>query len=91
MDAMVNVTVQRWGNSEGIHIPRELCEQAGIHTGSTLKAEFVDGAIVLRSVSAGTSQSGTYRVPRLEDLFAEYTGEYQGDEWQTTPFVGGEA
>ena len=87
---MVNVTVQRWGDSEGIHIPRELCEQAGIHAGSMLNAEYVDGTIVLHPISVRTTQIGTYRVPRLEDLFADYNGAYQGEEWQTTPSVGGE-
>lgn len=91
VDAMVNVTVQRWGNSEGIRIPKELREQVGIHAGSTLNVEFVDGAIVLRPVSVRTTQTGKYQVPRLEDLFEDYSGEYHGTEWSTAPSMGDEA
>lgn len=88
---MPMVTVQRWGNSEGIRIPKTLREQAGISAGSTLLAEIRNGVITLTPTSVRTTQVGEYQVPSLEDLFANYHGGYRGEEWDTGLPVGREA
>ena len=88
---MPTVTVQKWGNSEGVRIPKELRERAGIVCGSKLDIEFRDGSIILTPSSVRTTQIGQYRIPNLEDMFRDYHGDYHGEEFDSGAAVGEEA
>lgn len=87
---MPKVTVAKWGNSEGIRIPKEIRDEAGISEGSELNVEYKDGAVVLTPAEVRTVKIGKYDVPLLEDLFRGYNGPYWGEEWDTGSPVGAE-
>ncbi|TPF91733.1 AbrB/MazE/SpoVT family DNA-binding domain-containing protein [Bifidobacterium sp. UTBIF-78] len=67
-------TVAKWGNSEGIRIPREIREATGIHEGTTVSLETRDGAIIIRPATGAARRIGRYTLPDLDALFAGYQG-----------------
>ena len=71
---LATATVSKWGNSEGIRIPREVRELAGIHEGSSVTMEVQDGAIIIRPVSKPARRMGRYVLPDLDALFSDYRG-----------------
>lgn len=40
--------LQRWGNSQGLRLPKSVLEQAGMRVGDEVSVSVEDGAIVLR-------------------------------------------
>lgn len=44
----MNATVQKWGNSLALRIPKSLAEDVDIHQGSVVELEMVEGEIVLK-------------------------------------------
>ncbi|WEV47572.1 AbrB/MazE/SpoVT family DNA-binding domain-containing protein [Bifidobacterium sp. ESL0690] len=87
---MPKVTVAKWGNSEGIRIPKEIRDEARISEGTELDISYKDGSIVLTPSTVRTVEVGKYDVPVLRDLFKGYTGSYRGEEWDTGAPVGKE-
>ena len=73
-------TLQKWGNSQGVRIPKELCEQAGITVGSPVVIEYDSGVISIRAVRERPRYAPARKVD-LDELFAGYEGVYRGEEW----------
>ena len=46
----MRVTISKWGNSQGIRIPKELMLQAHFSIGTMAEAEFCDGTIVITPI-----------------------------------------
>ncbi|KAA8817370.1 AbrB/MazE/SpoVT family DNA-binding domain-containing protein [Bifidobacterium callitrichos] len=82
---LATATVTKWGNSEGIRIPREVRELAGIHEGSSVTMEVKDGAIVIRPVSTPTRRMGRYVLPDLDALFSDYQGPQPTEDGFANP------
>jgi len=59
--------VQKWGNSLALRIPKKVAEEAGLSSDSPVEITFVEGQIVISSVSE--------EVPTLEELLAKVTDE----------------
>lgn len=72
-------TIQRWGNSQGIRIPKGAL--AASHIGENDAVEIIaeKNTITLRKVN---------RPKSLDELFAGYHGDYQPVEFDTGADVG---
>lgn len=46
------VTINKWGNSQGIRFPKELLKKLHAKVGSTLNVEFEDGRVIIEPVDA---------------------------------------
>ena len=76
---MLYGTIQRWGNSQGIRIPKGAL--AASHIGENDAVEIIaeKNTITLRKVN---------RPKSLDELFAGYQGDYQPVEFDTGADVG---
>ena len=76
---MLYGTIQRWGNSQGIRIPKGAL--AASHIGENDAVEIIaeKNTITLRTVN---------RPKSLDELFAGYHGDYQPVEFDTGADVG---
>ena len=76
---MLYGTIQRWGNSQGIRIPKGAL--AASHIGEHDAVEIIaeKNTITLRKVN---------RPKSLDELFAGYHGDYQPVEFDTGADVG---
>lgn len=76
---MLYGTIQRWGNSQGIRIPKGAL--AASHIGENDAVEIIaeKNTITLRKVN---------RPKSLDELFAGYHGDYQPVEFDTDADVG---
>jgi len=57
----MTVRVQRWGNSLGVRVPKEIARRAAIHEGAELEVSFNQGRVILQSP----------KVPSLKQLLAQ--------------------
>ena len=44
------LTINQWGNSQGIRIPKELLKRLHAKVGSTLNADFKNGKVVIEKI-----------------------------------------
>lgn len=64
-------TVQKWGNSLGIRIPKKIAEKYGLVNGSEVEILASKEGIFLKPAE---------RIPTLEELMSKITEENQHDE-----------
>jgi len=77
--------IQKWGNSQGLRLPKSLLVESGLQVGDTVEITVRDGAIVL---SPSRRVRGRYR---LEDLVARIPAEHQATELEWGEPAGREA
>lgn len=70
---MTIATIQKWGNSQGIRLPRYILEAAQLHTDETVEIDVQDGQITIRKQ--------TKQKKSIEELFAGFEGTYTDKEW----------
>lgn len=90
MGMLMTGTLAKWGNSQGIRIPKEACELLGIQVGATAHIE-IDRAkseLILKFPRPEQKYSRSRKVS-LEELCSEWNGEKVGEEWGG-PDVGAE-
>lgn len=63
----MGTTVQKWGNSLGIRIPRSVAEQVNLATGTPVEFETTDGVLTIRPARRR-------RRYKLADLLAKMKG-----------------
>ncbi|MBT1179874.1 AbrB/MazE/SpoVT family DNA-binding domain-containing protein [Bifidobacterium vespertilionis] len=85
---MTTLTLSKWGNAQGVRLPKDMREQVGMPDGSRVEATIENGAIVLRPIRTDVR---IIRVPRLADVFRNRTEEYKATEELAGPAVGKEA
>jgi antitoxin MazE len=68
----MKTTVQKWGNSLGLRIPKAFAEEAAVREGSAVDLSIVDGGLIIRPVPTTTYG--------LEELLARITKENLHDE-----------
>ncbi len=79
---MIVSTIKKWGNSQGIRIPRNILDAVHLHSDEKVEIHVIDGKIVIQKASV---------FPRnIEELFAGYDGEYQEKEIDWGQPVGNE-
>lgn len=74
-------SIQRWGNSSAIRIPKRVLKQVGLSENDEVEILADETGIVIRKAK---------RYENLDQLFAGYDGGYQPGEWQTGKAVGAE-
>lgn len=78
----MNATVQKWGNSLALRIPKSVAKDVQLHQGSVVELEVVEGEVVLkpkrvRKVSLGKLLKGVTK----ENLHSEVDwGSAKGKE-----------
>ncbi len=90
MQSVMVSTLSKWGNSQGIRIPKEVCDLLGVGIGSPMKIE-VDQTQSRMTVSFDRPER-KYRRNRkvsLMELCDGWDGEKVGEEWGG-PDVGAE-
>lgn len=67
-------TIQKWGNSQALRIPKAILEMAHLHENDTVEIKVQDGNLIIVPVKKHRT---------LEERIAEYRGDYQCGEWET--------
>lgn len=78
----MRTSVQRWGNSLAVRIPKSFAEEVGLHDNSVVEMRLVEGGVLITPVSTP---------PTLDELLAGVTAENRHGEVDTGPAVGSEA
>ncbi len=68
-----NTTIQKWGNSQGIRIPKFILEQVNLDTNSDVSIMVKNDSIVIRKARK--------KHKTLAERFADYAGETQCNEY----------
>ena len=66
----MQAVVQKWGNSQGIRLPKKILKDLGIDINDKIEISLNDGEIILRKVK---------KYIDLDDLFKDYKGDYRED------------
>jgi antitoxin MazE len=74
-------TIQKWGNSQAVRLPKAILEMAGIQENDRVEIKVQDGKVVI--IPAKKHKT-------LAERIAEYQGDYQCREWDTGKPVGRE-
>ena len=90
---MVHTVVRRWGNSNGVVLPKHLAEQAGVHAGDTLEAQWDPASRRIMLTPTGYRPRRTRHLT-IDSLFADWhptdTQAHHGDEADWGDDVGAE-
>lgn len=70
--------VQKWGNSQGIRLPKKFLKDLGISTNDKIEISLNGEEIILKKVKEYST---------LEDLFRDYKGDYR-KEFDELEFFG---
>lgn len=73
--------VQKWGNSQGVRIPKIILENANINTNDYIDIKLVDGRIIIEPIKKHLS---------LKERLKNYDGDYTCSEWDNGNSVGQE-
>lgn len=77
--------IQRWGNSQGLRISRNLLEDAHLSIGDSVNVTITDGLIVIEPVKRVRGKRS------LKELVANIPKDYKAEEPDWGEPVGGEA
>lgn len=75
-------TIQKWGNSQGVRIPKHLLEALGLKESDKVEIDRVRDTITIRRAAT--------RHRTLEERMAGYQGSYEFSECDTGEPVGNE-
>ena len=62
--------VQKWGNSQGIRLPKKILKDLGININDKIEISLNGEEIILKKIKNYTN---------LDDLFKDYKGDYRKD------------
>lgn len=79
----MQATIQKWGNSQGIRIPKAFLDALGMMENDVVELSRVDDNIVITKVKEKKELT-------LEDIFKDYDGEYAAEEFDWGAPVGKE-
>ena len=73
--------LQKWGNSQGIRLPKGLLTELGLENGAAVEVQISPGkdAIIVRAAEKARSVRGRHR---LGDLVAKMPRAYRAHEFQ---------
>lgn len=75
-------TIQKWGNSQAIRIPKGILEMADLHENDRVEISVENDRIIIKRISR--------RHKTLEERLKGYAGEYKTYEWDTGEAIGKE-
>ena len=68
---MIEVSkIQKWGNSQGIRLPKKILKDLGININDKIEISLNGEEIILKKIKKYTN---------LDDLFKDYKGDYRKD------------
>ena len=79
----MQTTIQKWGNSQGLRIPKAFLDALGMMENDVVELSRVDDTIVITKVKEKKELT-------LEDIFKEYDGECAAEEFDWGVPVGKE-
>ncbi len=79
----MQATIQKWGNSQGIRIPKAFLEALGMMENDLVELTRVDDNIVISKVKGKNELT-------LEDIFKDYNGECETEKFDWGSPVGKE-
>ncbi len=65
-------TVQKWGNSRAIRIPKPILEMVGLNENDQVEIKVQDGNLIIVPVKKHKT---------LQERIVEYKGDYKCSEW----------
>lgn len=74
-------TIQKWGNSNAVRIPKALLEMVELCENDKVKIEVQNGNLLIIPIKKHKT---------LQERIAEYEGDYKCSEWDTGESVGKE-
>jgi len=77
----MHTKIQKWGNSQGIRIPKSILSSLDISLNDEIEITAFDGKIIILPVKKHIS---------LKDRLKNYDGNYDCSEWDTGNSVGNE-
>lgn len=77
----MTTTIQKWGNSHGVRLPRALLDSVNWSVNEKISLEAQDGKLILARVQEKKS---------IEELFEGFEGEYKAEELDWGAPVGEE-
>ena len=78
----VSAVVTKWGNSQGIRLSRDVLSTANLKIGDSIEIIASENEIMIKKVIKCR--------PSIEELFANYDGDYRCEELTVGPTVGKE-
>ena len=75
----MEATIQKWGNSQGVRLSKAILNAAHMTENDAVSIDVSENVITLRRID---------RRRTLDDLFADYHGDYQPVEMDTGADVG---
>ncbi|MBP7073188.1 MAG: AbrB/MazE/SpoVT family DNA-binding domain-containing protein [Clostridia bacterium] len=81
---MYSAKVQKWGNSQGVRIPKYILEKAKLNEGDTVEISVEDDRIIIFQPKRQLKQY------TINELFENYKGEYKPEEQDWGEPVGKE-
>ncbi len=85
----MKTTLQRWGNSQGIRLPKSIVESLGVSVGSPVTVEMSEdrSQIIIRPTMESRPIRGRYRI---EDLIEQSSSKAFDGEYDWGSAVGKE-
>ena len=81
----MTTTIQKWGNSQAIRLPKAILESLLLKENDTVEIKAVNDSIVIRKASRKRRAKTS-----LEERFRNYTGKYLHEEYDWGSPVGKE-
>ena len=76
-------SIQKWGNSQGIRLPKNILTAAGLSANCAVKIVAEPDRIVIYKIDKRKHRN-------LQELFQNYNGEVACEEWDTGNPIGKE-
>ena len=70
----MTVNIQKWGNSQGIRIPKHMLEELTWSDNETVDISVADGKIIIERVTASGKKN-------IKELFEGFKGTYKPSEF----------
>lgn len=75
-------TIQKWGNSQAIRLPKGILEDASLHENDRVEIKTQNDCIIIKRINK--------KHMTLEERLAGYNGNYDCSEWDTGEAQGKE-
>lgn len=70
----MTTTVQKWGNSQGIRIPKSVLNEINVESGESVELIVDNGMLLIKKAETKSKHK------KISELFRVYTGDYQCSE-----------
>jgi antitoxin MazE len=68
-------TIQKWGNSQAVRLPKGLLEDAAMRENDRVEIKVENGCIIISRINK--------KHKTIEERLADYNGDYRSTEWDT--------